>query len=78
MRVGGRSNSEILKPYNLRELIRSPEFKRSLPNHLRQAYSEVSSFCGLTYTVLNPQVYHIVVVLCVFFLTFCHIQTLIT
>lgn len=41
VRVGGRSNSEILKHFNLRELSRSPDFKRSLPDHLQKAYSQV-------------------------------------
>ncbi|TKS70677.1 Zinc finger-containing protein 1 [Collichthys lucidus] len=41
VRVGGRSSSEILKPFNLRELTHSPGFKRSLPSHLRFAYNEI-------------------------------------
>ncbi|KAK1901087.1 NFX1-type zinc finger-containing protein 1 [Dissostichus eleginoides] len=41
VRVGGRSNSEILKEFNLRELTRSPVFRHSLPSHLRFAYNEV-------------------------------------
>nr|XP_046239135.1 NFX1-type zinc finger-containing protein 1 [Scatophagus argus] len=41
VRVGGRSNSEILKRFNLRELTHSPDFKRSLPSHLRRAYSDI-------------------------------------
>ncbi|XP_063766744.1 NFX1-type zinc finger-containing protein 1 isoform X2 [Eleginops maclovinus] len=41
VRVGGRSNSEILKKFNLRELTRSPDFRHSLPSHLRLAYNEV-------------------------------------
>lgn len=45
MRVGGRSNSEILKRFNLRELTHSPNFRNSLPRHLRCAYNEVSSHC---------------------------------
>ncbi|XP_073324275.1 NFX1-type zinc finger-containing protein 1 [Pagrus major] len=43
VRVGGRSNSEILKRFNLRELAHSSSFKRSLPSHLRNAYSEIYS-----------------------------------
>ncbi|XP_056130189.1 NFX1-type zinc finger-containing protein 1 [Lampris incognitus] len=39
VRVGGRSNSEVLKPFNLREIFRSSKFK--LPKHIRHAYSEV-------------------------------------
>ncbi|XP_070758638.1 NFX1-type zinc finger-containing protein 1 isoform X2 [Enoplosus armatus] len=41
VRVGGRSNSEILKHFNLRELTRSHDFRKSLPSHLRFAYSEI-------------------------------------
>lgn len=41
VRVGGRSNSEILKRFNLRELTRSPDFRRSLPPYLRSAYNEI-------------------------------------
>ncbi|XP_041800203.1 NFX1-type zinc finger-containing protein 1 isoform X2 [Chelmon rostratus] len=41
VRVGGRSNSEILKRFNLRELTHSPNFRNSLPRHLRCAYNEI-------------------------------------
>ncbi|XP_051269576.1 NFX1-type zinc finger-containing protein 1 [Dicentrarchus labrax] len=41
VRVGGRSNSEILKRFNLRELTHSANFKRSLPSHLRNAFNEI-------------------------------------
>ncbi|KAG7494034.1 NFX1-type zinc finger-containing protein 1 [Solea senegalensis] len=41
VRVGGRSNSEILKHFNLREISRSDIFKRSLPPHLRIAFKEI-------------------------------------
>ncbi|XP_044066857.1 NFX1-type zinc finger-containing protein 1-like isoform X2 [Siniperca chuatsi] len=41
VRVGGRSNSEILKRFNLRELTHSHDFRRTLPSHLRYAYSEI-------------------------------------
>uniref|UniRef100_A0AAX7TZG3 RZ-type domain-containing protein n=1 Tax=Astatotilapia calliptera TaxID=8154 RepID=A0AAX7TZG3_ASTCA len=41
VRVGGRSNSEILKRFNLRELTHSPNFRRTLPGHLRNAYNQV-------------------------------------
>ncbi|KAM3842920.1 NFX1-type zinc finger-containing protein 1-like, partial [Diretmus argenteus] len=41
VRVGGRSNSEILKRFTLRELTRSHDFRRKLPSHLRFAYSEI-------------------------------------
>lgn len=43
VRVGGRSNSEILKRFNLRELTHSHNFRRTLPSHLRTAYNQVSS-----------------------------------
>lgn len=42
VRVGGRSNSEILKQFNLRQLASSRNFKQSLPIQLRNAYSDVS------------------------------------
>ncbi|XP_004698372.1 NFX1-type zinc finger-containing protein 1 [Echinops telfairi] len=38
VRVGGRSNSEILKQFTLRELRNKREFRRNLPMHLRRAY----------------------------------------
>ncbi|XP_041944382.1 NFX1-type zinc finger-containing protein 1 [Alosa sapidissima] len=41
VRVGGRSNSEVLKRFALRELTRSPQFRRELPQHLRRAYFEI-------------------------------------
>ncbi|MBN3299873.1 ZNFX1 protein, partial [Amia calva] len=41
VRVGGRSNSEILKRFTLRELRGGPNFRRSLPPHLRRAYFEL-------------------------------------
>ncbi|XP_071379095.1 NFX1-type zinc finger-containing protein 1 [Centroberyx affinis] len=41
VRVGGRSNSEVLKRFTLRELTRSHDFRRKLPSHLRFAYSEI-------------------------------------
>ncbi|XP_073708408.1 NFX1-type zinc finger-containing protein 1 [Garra rufa] len=40
VRVGGRSNSEILKPFGLRELTRVSNFRKSLPQHLRRAHHE--------------------------------------
>ncbi|XP_069003772.1 NFX1-type zinc finger-containing protein 1 [Embiotoca jacksoni] len=42
VRVGGRSNSEILKRFNLRELTHSYNFRRTLPSHLRSAYNEIT------------------------------------
>ncbi|KAK6320892.1 hypothetical protein J4Q44_G00078680 [Coregonus suidteri] len=41
VRVGGRSNSEDLKRFTLRELKRSHDFRRRLPQHLRRANSEI-------------------------------------
>ncbi|XP_027002552.1 NFX1-type zinc finger-containing protein 1 [Tachysurus fulvidraco] len=41
VRVGGRSNSEVLKQFSLRELTRLPHVRRNLPAHLRNAFSEI-------------------------------------
>uniref|UniRef100_A0A8B9KLP9 Zinc finger, NFX1-type containing 1 n=1 Tax=Astyanax mexicanus TaxID=7994 RepID=A0A8B9KLP9_ASTMX len=41
VRVGGRSNSEILKPFSLRELKRTRNFRRDLPSHLKKAFNEI-------------------------------------
>ncbi|XP_026856434.2 NFX1-type zinc finger-containing protein 1 [Electrophorus electricus] len=41
VRVGGRSNSEILKHFSLREVTKRPDFRRSLPSHLKRAHSEI-------------------------------------
>ncbi|XP_052040295.1 NFX1-type zinc finger-containing protein 1 [Apodemus sylvaticus] len=41
VRVGGRSNSEILKQFTLRELRNKREFRRTLPMHLRRAYMSI-------------------------------------
>ncbi|TNM88642.1 hypothetical protein fugu_004896 [Takifugu bimaculatus] len=41
VRIGSRSNSEILKQFNLRELTSSRGFRHSLPGHLRHAYNDV-------------------------------------
>ncbi|KAG9353375.1 hypothetical protein JZ751_017954 [Albula glossodonta] len=43
VRVGGRSNSEVLKRFTLRELTGGPDFRRSLPGHLRRAHFEIST-----------------------------------
>ncbi|XP_039590839.1 NFX1-type zinc finger-containing protein 1 [Polypterus senegalus] len=43
VRVGGRSNSEILKSFTLRELRGAKNFRKTLPNHLRRAYFEITS-----------------------------------
>ncbi|XP_048877737.1 NFX1-type zinc finger-containing protein 1 [Brienomyrus brachyistius] len=42
VRVGGRSSSEVLKHFTLRELTGAAEFRRNLPIHLRRAYYEIS------------------------------------
>lgn len=67
VRVGGRSNSEILKQFNLRQLTSSRDFKRLLPNQLRNAYSDVSWALNNTGIVADdlPQV-------CSFVLRFAH------
>uniref|UniRef100_A0A4W6EBA4 Zinc finger NFX1-type containing 1 n=1 Tax=Lates calcarifer TaxID=8187 RepID=A0A4W6EBA4_LATCA len=39
VRVGGRSNSEVLKRFTLRELTHSHNFRRTLPRHLHDAYN---------------------------------------
>nr|XP_055068724.1 NFX1-type zinc finger-containing protein 1 isoform X2 [Misgurnus anguillicaudatus] len=41
VRVGGRSNSEILKRFSLRELTRAANFRKNLPHHLRRAHHEI-------------------------------------
>ncbi|XP_004687522.1 PREDICTED: NFX1-type zinc finger-containing protein 1 [Condylura cristata] len=41
VRVGGRSNSEILRQFTLRELRNKREFHRDLPMHLRRAYMNI-------------------------------------
>uniref|UniRef100_A0A1A8CEK6 Zinc finger, NFX1-type containing 1 n=2 Tax=Nothobranchius kadleci TaxID=1051664 RepID=A0A1A8CEK6_NOTKA len=41
VRVGGRSSSEILKKFNLRELTHSADFRRSLPSHIRIAFNQI-------------------------------------
>ncbi|XP_045385200.1 NFX1-type zinc finger-containing protein 1 [Lemur catta] len=41
VRVGGRSNSEVLKQFTLRELRNKREFRRNLPMHLRRAYMSI-------------------------------------
>uniref|UniRef100_A0A8C8S3M7 Zinc finger NFX1-type containing 1 n=1 Tax=Pelusios castaneus TaxID=367368 RepID=A0A8C8S3M7_9SAUR len=43
VRVGGRSNSETLKQFTLRELRKKCEFRRSLPTHLRRAYMNITT-----------------------------------
>nr|XP_061814239.1 NFX1-type zinc finger-containing protein 1-like [Nerophis lumbriciformis] len=41
VRVGGRSNSEILKPFNLRELVTLPKFKQKRPSYLNQGFKDI-------------------------------------
>ncbi|KAE8575514.1 hypothetical protein XENTR_v10003856 [Xenopus tropicalis] len=41
VRVGGRSNSEVLKQFTLRQLRASPDFHRNVPPHLRRGYFEI-------------------------------------
>ncbi|XP_040464584.1 NFX1-type zinc finger-containing protein 1 isoform X3 [Falco naumanni] len=43
VRVGGRSSSEILKQFTLRELRKKCEFRYNLPMHLRRAYVNITS-----------------------------------
>ncbi|KAM4691833.1 NFX1-type zinc finger-containing protein 1 [Rhinophrynus dorsalis] len=43
VRVGGRSNSEILKQFTLRELRSAPDYRRNFPQHLRRAHFEITS-----------------------------------
>ncbi|KAG8565493.1 hypothetical protein GDO81_012876 [Engystomops pustulosus] len=43
VRVGGRSSSEVLKKFNLRELRASPGNRRNCPLHIRRAIGEVFS-----------------------------------
>ncbi|KFQ31593.1 NFX1-type zinc finger-containing protein 1, partial [Merops nubicus] len=41
VRVGGRSSSEVLKQFTLKELRKKREFRYNLPMHLRRAYVNV-------------------------------------
>ncbi|NXJ89686.1 ZNFX1 protein, partial [Corythaixoides concolor] len=43
VRVGGRSGSEVLKQFTLRELRKKSEFRYNLPMHLRRAYVNITS-----------------------------------
>ncbi|XP_072917712.1 NFX1-type zinc finger-containing protein 1 isoform X1 [Hemitrygon akajei] len=43
VRVGGRSNSELLKRFTLKELRSARDFRKKLPQHLRGAYFEVTN-----------------------------------
>ncbi|XP_030067298.1 NFX1-type zinc finger-containing protein 1 [Microcaecilia unicolor] len=42
VRVGGRSSSEILKQFTLRELRNTRDFRRNIPLHLRRAYMDIT------------------------------------
>ena len=41
VRVGGRSTSEVLKPFSLRELSKGFQHTRKFPPHLRRAVAQV-------------------------------------
>ncbi|XP_019395339.1 PREDICTED: NFX1-type zinc finger-containing protein 1, partial [Crocodylus porosus] len=43
VRVGGRSSSEVLKQFTLRELRKKCDFRRNLPPHLRRAYVDITN-----------------------------------
>ncbi|XP_077386229.1 NFX1-type zinc finger-containing protein 1 [Festucalex cinctus] len=43
VRVGGRSNSELLKSFNLKELAASAAFKHKQPSYLRHAFKDILS-----------------------------------
>uniref|UniRef100_A0A8D0KWH1 Zinc finger NFX1-type containing 1 n=1 Tax=Strix occidentalis caurina TaxID=311401 RepID=A0A8D0KWH1_STROC len=43
VRVGGRSSSQVLKQFTLRELRKKCEFRYNLPMHLRRAYVNITS-----------------------------------
>ncbi|NWS74149.1 ZNFX1 protein, partial [Crotophaga sulcirostris] len=42
VRVGGRSSSEVLKKFTLKELRKKCEFRYNLPMHLRRAYAKIT------------------------------------
>ncbi|XP_074776511.1 NFX1-type zinc finger-containing protein 1 [Athene noctua] len=43
VRVGGRSSSQVLKQFTLKELRKKSEFRYNLPMHLRRAYVNITS-----------------------------------
>ncbi|XP_051489082.1 NFX1-type zinc finger-containing protein 1 isoform X2 [Apus apus] len=43
VRVGGRSSSEVLKQFTLRELRKKSQFRLNLPMHLRRAYVNITN-----------------------------------
>ncbi|XP_063816587.1 NFX1-type zinc finger-containing protein 1 isoform X2 [Pseudophryne corroboree] len=53
VRVGGRSSSEVLKEFNLRELRGRPEIRRAFPNHIHRACSEVINNMKVSEQKLN-------------------------
>lgn len=55
VRVGGRSNSETLKRFGLRELTRFKDFRKNLPQHLRRAHHEISNNMQEAETLLKAQ-----------------------
>ncbi|KAF4079021.1 hypothetical protein AMELA_G00188300 [Ameiurus melas] len=55
VRVGGRSNSEILKHFSLRELTRLSNFRRELPAHLKKAYFEIQREMQDAQTLIKKQ-----------------------
>uniref|UniRef100_A0A8C2SUE6 Zinc finger NFX1-type containing 1 n=1 Tax=Coturnix japonica TaxID=93934 RepID=A0A8C2SUE6_COTJA len=42
VRIGGRSSSEVLKKFTLKELRKKSEFRHNLPMHLRRAYLNIT------------------------------------
>ncbi|XP_017335446.2 NFX1-type zinc finger-containing protein 1 [Ictalurus punctatus] len=55
VRVGGRSNSEILKRFSLRELTRMSNFRRDLPAHLKKAFFEIQREMQDAQTLIKKQ-----------------------
>uniref|UniRef100_A0A3Q3JND9 RZ-type domain-containing protein n=1 Tax=Monopterus albus TaxID=43700 RepID=A0A3Q3JND9_MONAL len=55
VRVGGRSNSEILKRFNLRELAHSRDLRYRPPSHLRTAYNEIYKLLCQEERTINRQ-----------------------
>ncbi|KAM8945862.1 LOW QUALITY PROTEIN: NFX1-type zinc finger-containing protein 1 [Pelodytes ibericus] len=53
VRVGGRSNSEILKQFSLRELRGCRDFRRNFPSHLRMAYANINKNMKLSMQKLD-------------------------
>ncbi|XP_052414800.1 NFX1-type zinc finger-containing protein 1 [Carassius gibelio] len=55
VRVGGRSNSETLKPFGLRELTRASNFRKNLPQHLRRAHHDIYTQMEASQELLRRQ-----------------------